>query len=261
MRSRLIIGDILIFLSIAFTVYLSVIMTHRISTVVLKGSYVKVFRYELAVCAFFILFALDVRFNLLGRARAKALLIGGWVFRFIVILVCAIILYFLVKVTIGSFIHTTGHADHAIVLGLALEDGKPADDLLARLDAAEHYLAEEPNATLILTGGNPDANGKTEAAVMRELLLKSGIPDGKMILEDRAETTKDNFRNTAELINPDDPVVLISSDYHMDRAVQTAKRAGFSHILRMPARSSIVAFGANVMWEAMLELNELTLRQ
>ena len=82
-----------------------------------------------------------------------------------------------------------------------------------------------------------------------------------MILEDRAETTKDNFRNTAELTDPDEPVVLITSSYHIDRAVQTAKSAGFTRILRLPARSSAVYFGANVMWEAVMELNELTLKR
>ena len=206
MRSRLIIGDILIILTIAFAIYLSAIMLHRISTVVLKDAYVKIFRYELVVCAFFILFALDVRFNLLVRARIKALLIGGWAFRVIVILVCAVTSFFLIKITIGCFIHTAGHADHSIVLGLALENGKPTDDLLARLDAAERYLAKEPNATLILTGGNPDETGKTEAAVMRELLLQRGISGEKLILEDRAETTKERTsgtqRNSSILMTP-----------------------------------------------------------
>ena len=55
------------------------------------------------------------------------------------------------------------------------------------------------------------------------------------------------------------PVVLISSNYHMDRAAQTAKSAGFSNGLRLPAPSSFLSFGANVMSEVVLELNELTL--
>ena len=76
-----------------------------------------------------------------------------------------------------------------------------------------------------------------------------------MVPEDRAETTKDNFRNTALLVSPDEPVVLITSDYHMDRAVLTAKSAGFTDILRLPAPSQFLYYGANVMWEIILELN------
>ena len=63
------------------------------------------------------------------------------------------------------------------------------------------------------------------------------------------------------MIDPAQPVVVISSNYHMDRAVQTAKSAGFSHVLRLPAPSSIFSYGANVMNEVVLELNELTLKQ
>ena len=63
------------------------------------------------------------------------------------------------------------------------------------------------------------------------------------------------------MIDPAAPVVLISSNYHMDRAVRTARNAGFTKILRMPAPSSFLYFGANVMGEVILELNELTLRK
>ena len=84
---------------------------------------------------------------------------------------------------------------------------------------------------------------------MRELLLERGVPDGRMLLEDRAATTKENFRNTAQLLPSGARVVLISSDYHMDRAVRTAKSAGFSGLLRLP--------GANMMWEVVMDLNAL----
>jgi hypothetical protein len=45
----------------------------------------------------------------------------------------------------------------------------------------------------------------------------------------------------------------------MDRAVQTAKAAGFSNVLRLPAPSSFPSYGANVIYEVVLELNDLTL--
>ena len=156
-------------------------------------------------------------------------------------------------------INTAGQADHAIVLGLALENGKPTDDLLKRLNTAQAYLEKYPEAQLILTGGNADGSGRTEAVVMRDILTERGIVNERMILEDQAKSTKDNFRNTAQIIDPGEPVVLISSNYHMDRAVQTAENAGFSDVLRLPAPSSLLGFGANVIYEVVLELNELTL--
>ena len=261
MKARHIIGDILILAVVAFTVYLSVIMLRRISAVTLKDNYVKIFRYELIACTVFLLLALDLRFGLLTVIRFIPVRVIGWILRIILILAAAVLLFFFGKITAGSFIHTEGPAKNAIVLGLALENGKPTDDLLSRLDTAEKYARKNPDTVLILTGGNPDASGKTEAAVMHDLLAERGMAEDRMVLEDRAETTKENFRNTVKMTDPGEPVVLISSDYHMDRAVQTAKSAGFASVLRLPAPSSFVSFGANVMWEVILELNELTLKQ
>ena len=256
MTARQITGTVLLVLAVAFTVYLSVIMIRRIRTVVLKEAYTKVFCYELAACAFFILFAADVRFGLTG-AENTVLKAAGWCLRVMAILVTAVFLFFAGKITVGGFICTEAPAKNAIVLGLALENGKPTEDLISRLDTAETYLRQHPDATLILTGGNPDESGRTEAAVMRDILAERGINEDRMRLEDQAEITKDNFRNTARLVNPEDPIVLISSNYHMDRAVRTARSAGFAQVLRRPAPSSLISFGANVMWEVMLELNEL----
>ena len=93
--------------------------------------------------------------------------------------------------------------------------------------------------TVLAAGGRGNAgeDGRTEAAVMRDLLLAQGVSEESLRLEDQAATTKENFRNTARMIDPAQPVVLISSNYHMDRAVRTAKSAGFSRILRLPAPS------------------------
>lgn len=95
---------------------------------------------------------------------------------------------------------------------------------------------------------------------MRDILAERGVAGDRMILEDQAKSTKENFQNTALIINPGKPVVLISSNYHMDRAVQTARKAGFSKILYLPAPSSFFSYGVNVMTEVVLELNELTIK-
>ena len=260
-RIRRIIGDILLVLTVLLTADVVIVMLHKISTVVLKAKYQEVFQYELILCAVLLLFALDVRFDLFTRSKHTILRLVGWVLRAAVVLSTLVIVFFCGKVIRGSMINTAGQADHAIVLGLALENGEPTDDLLARLNTAQAYLKQYPEARLILTGGNADESGRTEAAVMRDILAERGVADEQMILEDQAESTKDNFRNTAQLIDPGEPVVLISSNYHMDRAVQTAESAGFSNVLRLPAPSSFYSYGANVMNEVILELNEMTFKK
>ena len=162
-----------------------------------------------------------------------------------------------VRRTAGGMIHTAGPADYAVVLGLALENGEPAPDLLARLDTARDYLSQYPQARLILTGGNADGSGRTEAAVMRGILINRGVREDRLILEDRAQSTKENFRNTTGIVSTDEPVVMISSDYHMDRAVRNAAETGFTHVMRLPAPSAFPAYGANMLSEVVLDLNDL----
>jgi len=255
---RQILDDLLLVLFILLTVDVVVVMLHKINTVVLKTDYQKVFRYQLILCAVLLLFALDVRFNLFTRSQFIVLRVVSWVLRAAVVLFSAVILFFCGKAIEGGMIRNAGEADYAIVLGLALENGQPAPDLLRRLDTAEAYLKEYSEARLILTGGNADGLGRTEAEVMRDTLTEKGIPESRLILEDRAETTEENFRNIAALVSKDAPVVMISSDYHMDRAVRYAKREGFSGVMRLPAPSGIPAYGANMLWEVILDLNDLT---
>lgn len=259
-RVRRIIGRLLLALTILLAADVVIVMLRRINAVVLKADYTEVFQYELILCTVLLLFALDVRFNLFTRWKRTIARVIGWALRVVVIALTLAIVFFGGKVICGSVINTAGQADNAIVLGLALENGKPTGDLLARLDAAQAYLEKYPESRLILTGGNADGSGRTEAVVMHDILAERGVAEDRMILEDQAESTKDNFRNTAQIIDPTQPVVLISSNYHMDRAVQAAESSGFSNVLRLPAPSSFLSYGANVMYEVVLELNEWTLK-
>ncbi len=185
--------------------------------------------------------------------------IVGWVLRVGVILFSAVTIFYCGKAIDGCMINTADKADYALVLGLALENGKPTPDLLRRLDTAQAYLKQYPEAQLILTGGNADESGRTEADVMWDILIERGVPEDRLIVEDQARSTVENFANIAKMITPDEPVVMISSNYHMDRAVRTAKHNGFSHVMRLPAPSGFWEFGANMMSEVILDWNELVI--
>ena len=54
------------------------------------------------------------------------------------------------------------------------------------VETAREWLDKNPGGTLILTGGNPDESGRTEASVMGDLLRGRGVAEDRMILEERA---------------------------------------------------------------------------
>ena len=255
--ARRVIGDILIVLVVAFMLYLGAIMHQRIQTVVLSDLYKKVLLNEQLLCLVLLVLALalDIRFGFLTRLRPVPLKVIGWIVRVFVIAAAALILVLVGRVVVTGMTTGAGAADHVIVLGMALEDGKPTQDLLYRVDTAQTYAEEHPESILILTGGNPDAQGRTEAAAMRDILVENGFPEDRIILEDQASNTMENFLNAAELIDPDTPVMLVSSNYHMKRAIKLAESAGFTRVIRLPAPSAALPYGANVMWEVMMEIN------
>ena len=255
--ARRIVGDILLALVAMLIAEVAIVMPARINTVVLKSDYQEVFVYQRILCAVLLLFALDIRFNLFTRWKPAAVRVIGWILRVVIVLASTVIIFFCGKVVIGSVVQNAGQADHVIVLGLALENGDPSPDLIARLDTAREYLDQRPGAKLILTGGNADESGRTEADVMRDILTAKGVPEESLMMEDQASSTKENFENIARMISPDKPVVMISSNYHMDRAVRNAEKNGFSSVMRLPAPSAFFAYGANMLSEVVLDLNEL----
>ena len=256
-RIRKSIGDILLILFVLLALDVAFVTPAKIRAVVLKADYQEVFMYEIILCVVLLLFALDIRFNLFTRWKPVMLRAIGWLLRTVIVLLSAVTLFFCGKVIIGSMIHTAGEADYAIVLGLALENGEPAPELMSRLDTAQNYLEMYPEARLILTGGNADENGRSEADVMHDILIEQGVPEDRMILEEQAQTTIENFRNIAGIVSTDDPVVMISSGYHMDRAVRIARENGFTHVMRLSAPSRFLSFGANMLSEVVLDLNDL----
>ncbi len=251
------IGNILIILATLYTLYLIIIMIYKTNVIVEKASYMTVFVFEMVICAFMLIGAFDVRFGFLTAMKQKWLRIVGWVVRSLVYIVVAFVLILFVVVVVNSFIKNDEPVKKVIVLGMALEDGKPNKDLINRVDTAYRYAEKNPEATLIITGGNKGENGKTEADVMRELLVEHGMSESRIITEDEAVDTVANFENVAKKIGTTEPVMIVSSSYHMLRACGIAKKKGFEDIKRLPAGASFPFWLANVTWEIVCEANSL----
>ncbi len=250
-------GDLLLVLTLLFTLWLSVVMGWRIHSVVLADTYKKIFLRELVICAVFFVLGLDLRFDLFTRGRSLPLKTFGWILRGTVIVAAAAVLTIGTRIIAGGMDKDAQKADHVLVLGMALENGHPTKDLCLRVKTAAEYTEAFPESVLILTGGNIDEQGRSEALVMRDLFMEFGVAPERMILEDKARDTRANFKNTAKLIDPSQPTAIVTNGYHMQRAVRIAESAGFSDLIRLPAPSDPIRFGPNLMWEIIMELNRL----
>ncbi|QHC59579.1 YdcF family protein [Rathayibacter sp. VKM Ac-2760] len=79
-----------------------------------------------------------------------------------------------------------------VVLGAGLApDGSPRPLLRARVDAALRLDAATPADRIIVTGGNAQA-GRTEADVMRALLVDGGVDPARITIDGRSTDTIEN---------------------------------------------------------------------
>ena len=254
MQTDKIFGDILIGLTIVFTVYLSAGMIHRIHTVTNKDTYRAVLRYEWCIAVVLAALSVDLRTGFFTKLPVIPVNVG-WCLRIAFCFATAVVLALAGGAVCRGLVNNASSTDYVIILGMALENGKPNKDLLYRVKTAEAYAARHPGVKLIVTGGNPAENALSESEVMKRLLVSDGIDESRVITEDQAETTLENFVNVAKMIDPAKPIVIVTNNYHTGRAVNIAKRAGFTRVEQLPAPSDPYFYGINIMWEVIGELD------
>ena len=137
-----------------------------------------------------------------------------------------------------------------IVLGAGVNGETPSLTLRTRIDAAAAYLEEHPDVPVILSGGQGPGEAITEAECMRRELVKRGIPESQLHLEEESTSTVENFTYSRRLL-PElgldaktATLAVITSDFHCFRAHLIAQRAGLA-VFDIPARTDWVLLNAN----------------
>lgn len=120
--------------------------------------------------------------------------------------------------------------DAILLLGVELDDhDRPTDELLARCDAAAEAYRQGLASAIVACGGVIPGHAACEADVMTRLLGERHVPECAIIRENQSLDTMENMRFAAKLLGgaKGKRVLVVTSDYHLRRAVMTARRAGF----------------------------------
>ena len=122
-------------------------------------------------------------------------------------------------------------ADALIVLGAAVHGDRVTWVLSNRLDTAAAYLSAHPDTICVVSGGRGDGESVTEASAMQKYLVeRKGIDPDRILVEDRATSTRENFAFSKALIEeklgPDASIAFVTTDFHVFRAGRVAKKAG-----------------------------------
>ena len=156
--------------------------------------------------------------------------------RVILVLTCIGLAYFCaVETPIIKNARTDKDAErpYLIVLGAAVYGDRPSLTLVRRLEGALDYLNAYPESVAIVSGGMGPGETVTEAEAMRDWLLDNGVDEGRILLEDRATSTRENLDFSFAIIRergdePDGNVAIVSSAYHLYRAKSMARLQGVS---------------------------------
>ena len=121
--------------------------------------------------------------------------------------------------------------DAIIVLGAqVLPDGQPNTQLQWRLDAAlaAWQLKQVP---VVVCGAQGKDEPLPEAEAMKNYLSARGVPEERILMDSDSFNTNQNLRNAGRLLKEQEgiqKVLIVTSDYHLPRAMALAVDQGFS---------------------------------
>ncbi|NIF82143.1 YdcF family protein [Comamonas sp. Tr-654] len=128
-----------------------------------------------------------------------------------------------------------------VVLGSGTLDGHPRPVLAARLDTAAELAKLQPQALVAVCGGVDWGEKESEAEVMaRYLQQRHGIAAQRLVLEKLSTSTELNLKLSRPLlaergVAADSPMAMVSSDFHLMRAMNIAKRQDLPQVYPVAA--------------------------
>lgn len=133
-----------------------------------------------------------------------------------------------------------------VVLGCRVYGELASLSLMERLETAEGYLKEHPEAVCILSGGQGPGEDISEAECMYRYLTEQGISPERLYLEDRSTSTRENMAFSRKIIEEqglNTNVAIVTNEYHEYRASIIAKEVGLEPAA-VPASTAIWLFPA-----------------
>ena len=123
--------------------------------------------------------------------------------------------------------------DAIIVLGAQVYgDGSLSVQLTWRLNAGlEAYTQKQ--VPIVVCGAQGKDEPMPEAEAMAKYLIANGVPETDILKDTKSVNTNQNLANAAELLKPlpdIKKVLIVSSDYHVPRAMALAKDLGFDAV-------------------------------
>lgn len=145
-----------------------------------------------------------------------------------------IVLYFaftFVQIWLTGRTHSTANAQAILVFGTTEDNGKPSQELQARLDEALVVYRAGRAPWIAVTGGNRPGDVYTEAGVSATYLEAHGVPKSRIIVGGGDDTWQ-NVESVAHQLKSHGfySVISVTDPFHEYRAMANASSQGLSPI-------------------------------
>jgi len=159
-------------------------------------------------------------------------------------------------------------ADYVILLGGGIDkNGKLPKSVIMRAEKTAEYLQHNKNAVCVVTGGTLKWLPFAEAPELKRQLVARGIEAERVLVEDQALDTIQNFQLSCELLANErgvseseilnSKIIVVTTHFHLRRAERLAKRMGFKNIKGIPSKCPAFSIPMNYVREicAYIKLN------
>lgn len=132
-----------------------------------------------------------------------------------------------------------------IVLGSGVNGDKPTPALASRLDKANEIIQTQPNTIPIVSGGIGFERQTSEAQIMANYLNSNyDVPLTRIRLEQQSTSTETNLKYSQPILTKngvmlDNPIAIVTNDFHTIRAKAIAKKQGYSNIYMVASHTPL----------------------
>ncbi len=179
-------------------------------------------------------FGIGVMFILIGKTWNKMPKTGIFkLFKILSLIGFALIFIMLLFIFINGAVNTVDFNEEAvIVLGCGIKGEEVTGTLKRRLDKCIEYANINNNAIIVVSGGQGPQEDITEALAMERYLIDNGISSERIIKEDMATSTYENFVFSKNILDnkfkDEYKIVYITNRFHIYRAGKLAEIAGLN---------------------------------
>nr|WP_307486838.1 YdcF family protein [Eubacterium multiforme] len=155
------------------------------------------------------------------------------------LLLCGILIFIITELCIIFYPKTSEKScNYIVVLGAGIRGENLTTTLRDRLNATLDYINNTNyDGKIIVSGGQGPGESITEAEAMRRYLVEKGINNNRIILEDKATNTFQNFKYSKDIIEnlnegntKNSNIKVVTTDFHALRSNIIGKRNGYENI-------------------------------